>query len=497
MTFSMSPSYGESPENARNPGINFKENVVLLAKIPPKSLLIGDSIRHDVAAGKVAYVYENKDGFNVCMNGDCGPAVDAVARGMPIISPDGNHVAAVVQKDGKSRVLLNGHLSRAYDMILAVVFSPDSMKLAYIATEGDSAFVFVNQDQHPSFFAIDPRTGLVFSSDSKHLAYVAGTRNRKMQIVYNGTPGPVFDEIRHVTFSPDGTRLVYAARQAGKWHLIEKDQKGPEYNMIHRVNFSPDSGSLVYIAQTKEGFVAVHNGKQSPVVDVIVGDPIFSNDGKRMAYSYAEKTRDGFAMRLWVDGEPGRPYDNIGAYLFSPDGKQFAYTAHKGGKQFVVHGDTEHDAYDAVGIPLFAPGGRYLVYKAQNGLELHLVKNRTKSRPFDNVTTPTFTPSGDRMAYVGDALLGATVKIDEMDWGPYPWAGEVAFSPDGKHFAWAAADEDGSFLMIDGWKGEERFFSFLKGAGLVFTDNRNLQGIALREEGTEFWLIRAAISETQ
>jgi Tol biopolymer transport system component len=492
------PAFGaETAETPDAEEKEFTEETVFLAKIPEKSVLLTESVKTRVAEGKVAYVYESRDGFKICMNGDCGPYVDAVARGMPIVSPDGNHMAAVVQKGGKSRVFLNGHLSRGYDMVLTLVFSPDSMKLAYIAVDGDTANVYVNQEQHPSYPMVDPRQGLIFSDDSRHLAYVAGTADKKWRLVYNGEPGPAFDEIKHVTFSPDGSRLAYAAKTAGTWRLVEKESKSPEYTMIHHIAFSPDSTSLAYVAQTKKGFFMVRDGEKSNRFEAISGQPIFSPNGRRLAYSVAEKSSNGgdmgFAMRLVVDNKPGRPYDFIGAYLFSRDGEQLAYIAEKEKKKMIVLNERELETYDSVGIPVFDPRGRHLAYQAQDGGRSHMIKNGVKGPAFDTVSPPKFCPMGERMVYIGVKLLDYAVIEDDTVVGKHMWAGDLALSPDGKHLAYAAGDEGkGSGLVIDGRKGDERFFSFIKGAGLTFLDNSTVQGIAYRED-EGFYLIRANI----
>jgi Tol biopolymer transport system component len=471
----------------------FSEVALLIAGLPENVAIVPDSVRPMVEKGKVAYVYEGDNKFKVCMNGDCGPDVDRVARGMPIVSLDGNHVAAVVQKSGNTHVMLNGQLSRGYDMVYALAFSPDSMSVAYIASENDRFSVHINQDRHQEFSAIDPKQGLIFSSDSKHLVYVAVTDDKKWRVVRNGEPGPAYDEIQHVAFSPDARRLVYAARQAGQWRLVEEDRSGPAYDTIPRVAFSPDSKSLAYVARSKADAFVVLNGVKSQRFDGVSGVPVFSSDSNRLAYSVIEKVGKDIRMRLVVDGQPGAPYDFIGAYLFSRDGRHFAYAARRGEKEMIVHGKIEHNAYDQVGIPIFSPRGRNLAYVIQDAGKWHVVENREKGLPYDMISHPVFSSQGERMAYLASLVPFYAVVADGKIQGSHLWAGEVVFSPDEKHLAYAAAGEGGSGLVIDGREGRERFLSFLKGADLVFIDDRTVQGIALREGGREFWLIRATI----
>lgn len=482
-------------------GVFFKEHAELIVKIPENARIIAPSVRPFPDIGKVAYVIDDDNGFKVCMNNECGPYVNAVARGMPVVSPDRGHWAAIVQKDGKSRVMLNGAMGRGYDRVASLGFSPDSMKVAYIAAEGDAFFVCVNQDRHPSFSLIDPEQGLVFSSDSNYLAYAARTDRNAWCVVRNGVPGAAWEEIRYLTFSPDGKRLAYAARRNDQWHVVEGENASPGYRTVYRVVFSPDSKSMAYIARSKEGAFAVINGEKQMVFDSVAGELLFSSDSRRLAYSVTEKTRLGEnRMRMVVDGKPGNPFDAIGAYLFSMDGKRYAYVAQKDDGQMIVQGDVEHDLYDAIGIPMFDRGGRHLAYQAQKGSKWHIVKDRQAGPAFDMVTHPVFSFGGDRMAYLATKETSYVVVADGRVLGEYQWAGDLVFSPDDKHLAYGAARAGESvpmepFLAIDGREGKERFFGFLNNCPLVFMDHRTVQGIALRNEGREFWLIRATIDE--
>lgn len=481
----------------------FTEELKCIVNIKENAQIIPPSLRAYPGDGKMAYVYTEEGGFIACMNDGCGPNVDAVAKGTPFASPDRNHWAGIALQEGKSRVMLNGHLGRRYERVAALRFSPDSMKVAYIAQEGDAFFVCVNQDRHPSFYLIDPQQGIVFSNDSMNMAYVALTDKNAWCVVKNGKSGPVWEEIKHLTFSPDGSRMAYAGREKNQWHLVEGDKRGPGHSLILHVAFSPDSKSLAYIARSKDGAFMVLNDKPQGVYDSVPGVPLFSPTGERFAYSVVEKTlTDSRRMRIVLDGKLGKPYDFIGVYLFSADGKQFAYVAHKGDQKMVVHAGAEHDLYDEVGIPVFDPAGLQLAYKVQKDSKWHIIHNGTIGPAFDTVTTPGFSLRGGRMAYLAAEAGLFVVVVDGKVVGRYPWATEPEFSPDGRHYAYVASrgDESGlleSFLVIDGREGTERFLSLLKQTSLVFTGNRTVSGIALKDDEREFWWIRATIGSEE
>lgn len=474
-----------------------KESAETLAKIPEDMRLVPESISARPDQGKIAYVCMNKQGFRVCVNGECTSMVERVARGMPVISPDGKHWAAVVREDGKARVMLNGDMSRGYDMVHTLTFSPNSMKVAYLSQEekdGEQQFrVHVNQETHKPYAIIDPRQGLVFSRDSKRLAYAASPDGEVWHLVEDGKPGPEFEQIKHIRFSPDSQRLAYAAKKDGKWHLVENGKAGPGYNDIKRVAFGPESENLACIVKTGQGSRVVKNVEKSEVFEQVAGELVFSSDGQRLAYTVAEKSGDNVRMRAVVDGKKGPAYEEIGAYRFSPDGRKFAYMAVRDGKGLMVVDGKEHPAFDSVGIPVFGPESKNLAYMAAADGRWFIRKNGENSTGFDKVENPIFSPDGKRMAHIAKMDEFSLVVEDGKVHGAYNWAGNLTFSPDGKYLVYTAAKQGESFLAVEGTEGEERFFSFLKGAPVGFMDDNTVRAVGLRDQGKSLLLLHAEI----
>lgn len=477
---------------------NFSESVQHLATIPDEADLVSESVTARPEHGVLAYVYEEEPGFRVCLNEECSGHVDRVAQGMPMVSPNGEHWAAIVQKDGEVRVMLDGHLSDPYDMVHGLTFSPDSMELAYIAQEGEEFFVYVNQERQEPFAAIDPQQGLMYSNDSENLAYVASRDGENWHLVLNGEPGPEYESIQHVTFSPDSGSLAYAAEKEGRWHIVEDGQEGPGFLDIKRVSYCPQSESLAYIAEIGEGDVVVRDGEKSQVFEMVTGELVFSSDGERLAYSVAEVVGDEARMQVVVDGEPGPVFEQVGAYLFSPDGEEYAYMAVEEDKGLIVREGDTHPTYDSVGVPVFSRHTRELAYSVYEDETWRVKLEGEKGPGFDSVEHPFFSPSGESLAYLAKrGPLHQVVKDQEIV-DSYQWAGLLQFSPEGEHLVYAAAKEpQESTLVVDGQKGEEKFFSFLRGSSLEFTSEDTVQGIALRGEGREYYLIRAQIEDRE
>jgi Tol biopolymer transport system component len=74
-------------------------------------------------------------------------------------------------------------------------------------------------------------------------------------VVVNGKEGPSFEMVVSPMFSPDGTKLVYRAREGGKRFVVVADADGrvirrqPEYEMVFSTVFTEDGSSVAYGAK--------------------------------------------------------------------------------------------------------------------------------------------------------------------------------------------------------------------------------------------------------
>jgi dipeptidyl aminopeptidase/acylaminoacyl peptidase len=108
-------------------------------------------------------------------------------------------------------------------------------------------------------------------------------------------------------FSPDGTRLAYAARQGKTARVVlEPGRTTTTHRAVGEPVFSPDGRSLAY--------AAVDDGKERVVLDDVagpsynaIGKLTFSPDGRHLAY----ETRTGDKWRLVVDGVAGPEYGRL------------------------------------------------------------------------------------------------------------------------------------------------------------------------------------------
>ena len=125
----------------------------------------------------------------------------------------------------------------------------------------------------------------------------------------------------------------------------------------------------------------VVDGKEEKSYEGINKSPIFSPDGRRLAYG----VKSGDRELIVIDGKEERVYDATGFPRFSPDGKRVAYPAKQGNRWFMVVNGKEGKEYDYVHQPNFSPDSRQLAYRIKTGNKMRVVMNGREGREYDEV----------------------------------------------------------------------------------------------------------------
>jgi WD40 repeat protein len=264
------------------------------------------------------------------------------------ISPDGQHYAYVTQtnnigvnKNSQQAYVVDGVLQQSFDEAGSGLgqpsWSPDGKMVAFPFKAGFLWFVgqqslklngapsplrpYIKPEQSIEEFLksrsapATPNTGwhseidtLMWSPDSKQLAYIA-KQGKKMLVVTNRQPGPIYDYISHFTPSPDGKRHAYIAWQAGKRQMIIDGKANKQYADVYAPLWSPDSKRIAYKAQTINQWIVVSDSQESEEYEK-VGTLAWSPDSKHLAYAVTDEdapTGVPDSYQWWKDMKAKQP----------------------------------------------------------------------------------------------------------------------------------------------------------------------------------------------
>jgi hypothetical protein len=293
---------------------------------------------------------------------------------VPTFSRDGTRLAVRAKRGKDAFVVVDGRESPPYRETGAYVFTPDGRHLAFVGRD-DAAHVVVDGK---SVRAYDEVNALFASAEGGHVA-VCARQGRKWRMVVDDREAPEYDDVVCTAspFSPDGGRVAYFARRGRQWLVAFDGSETPAFDDVgsrsspfspdgvHSIwkgiapTFSPDGSRLAFAAKKGERWVVRADRQESKEYDEVVGDTLtFSPDGRRLAY----RARRGPKWLVVTDGREGPEYDDLvgnerpGRFarldpqppVFSPDGRWVAYPARRGKRWVVAAGERETRGYDLV-----------------------------------------------------------------------------------------------------------------------------------------------------
>lgn len=267
------------------------------------------------------------------------------------------------------------------------------------------------------------------------------------------------DDVRSVTFSPDGQTLVSASNDGviKRWALNGQEQQSlPVDETINMVAVSPDGQQLAVAYQSKTlqtldwqgNKLQSFEGHQSPVLRVV-----FSPDGQTLASA----SQDG-TLKLWDPQGKIRQTlsghrQQVNSIAFSPDGQTLVSASQDGTlKLWTTQGQllrTFRGHTDAVTSVAFSPDGQTLVSGSTDGsTRLWRITGepiRTFTTEGTRVTSVAFSPDGTMIA-ASNALGWLAIWHLQPGRGLQRFRGhqqpinQIAFSPDSQTLISASDD---------------------------------------------------------
>ena len=165
--------------------------------------------------------------------------------------------------------------------------------------------------------------GATVSNDVQHVASVV--RIAEKHYVYRAAVqvGGPYDKATWLRFSPDGSKLAWAAWDRDKWSVyLDGVRVGPEHSMVSEPMFSPDGQELAFKVRDGKRRRIMRNGVQvGPDWAGTVYNVVFNHDWTSMACVFAGRT----AVLVMRDGVQVGRYQNALALSFQPGGNGIAF----------------------------------------------------------------------------------------------------------------------------------------------------------------------------
>lgn len=306
---------------------------------------------------------------------------------------------------------------RKYDSIQYLEFSPSGEHLAFFAQNQSNWFLVLDgQPRSESFPNVMP---LVFQPRGASWAFPACGTTNICQMIVDGRPEKIYEQLTSPVYSADGKKLAYLAEANGKWYaIINGAIIGPPMEDHASFGFSPDS-SRFFVAGTEKklGWTYFVDGVAGPGF-VQLSPIVFSNDGKHYVYGGSEMQL-GFKKNqtsglIVADGKEGP--------LFHGSGLLGEWTL------LLDASIATPELY--FGSPLIGPLLRPLVLHP--GASIFSPK-------LNGISDPVLDPLGNA-AYAARRAAHDVIVMDGSQTGPSfdDVSSDVVFSSDGQHSAYVA-----------------------------------------------------------
>lgn len=366
---SAPPPPAAVPETARA----FREEVI-------GELSAGSSFKSIAISGDhIAWVEDSSGKRTVRLDGVLqGGTYDDVEKAR--FSPGAAHFLFFGKHSSSWILVLDGREQpELYDKVSWVSFQPEGDSYAFLACQAKECQLNVAGTKRPS--AYDDFSYLQYSQDGKRLAYLGKRSGKWVAVVDGKEQEPSLDDVRGRAwgFTENGSRFYVTGRVNGKWTYIVDGQPGPGFDVVSPIAFSPDGQHYAYGGTIVKGGALKKKTIGTMVVD---GKPGETYEGKGMAGSLS---LIGGAWEYMLGGVHylGADFHGVSTPRFSPTGMlAYAVRQENGGIALRV-GDQKGPPFENIISPVaFSLDSTQLVYIAGLSGRFQEVRNHQVVRNF-------------------------------------------------------------------------------------------------------------------
>ena len=313
-------------------------------------------------------------------------------------------------------------------------------------------------------------TNFVINKNGTNAAYIVNRKGKDF-VVFNGAAGKKYDAIDMLTFSPNGEKVFYRAKNKKPEaeffvETTEGATKAKKVSGTIDALYTPGWGfpflsdKPVYYTTSKKGVHALFIGSKKILY---AHRAFFNRKHTKMAYLYNYAHDDGTkGHQVVVDGKAGKAYPSIYDYQFNDDGT-VSYVAGDAKKVVLVRDGKEivsnPDPYSDGSLwAKLSPDGENVIMRRQRQVNMsdnlpkdfdeYIILNTQKSPRYDGMYADsfggegilTFSADSKRAAYTVVKDGAVKVIIDDNASPPIESVSYIdilgfIFSENSKHFA--------------------------------------------------------------
>jgi len=437
------------------------------------------------------------------------------------VAGSGDRFAVVQRVGNKRRVVVNGQPEKWYDEVAPPVFSPDGRRLAYAARKARKWIAVVDGTEGEAYRRVATP---IFSHDGSHVAYGVRDFKGKTLVVVDGKPGKRYASVSATVllgpgllFTPNNL-ICYSAKMGDSEHLVvgAREAKAGFLSIARLPVFSKDGRRMAYVTIPRgtAEYVVIADGQQvGGRCDFVETGPLFSPNGKRLAY--VGTFEDG-GSAVVIDGVRQEPYSLVpgGNPVFSPDSRRLAYLAAEwpGKIMLVVDGKAQRLLTLPEGVwlrrdvplfPVFSPDNRRIACAVPCGKEKYKDKYRVivdgkVLSEFPGEIPPhslAFSSDSARLVYVVQGKDAACVVVQKTKGKRYDsirWQ-ESLLSPDGRRVVYIAKEGKKEFVVVGKTEGPKYDAILVGRKGIVFDSPNTFHYIG--RQGNSFFLVTEKLTD--
>lgn len=379
---------------------------------------------------------------------------------------DFRHVFFSAERGGARVFVVDGDMVRAEHR--GEGFSPDGVPF-YIEVSPDGAGETLRLGER-SFGPYPRIESTRFARAGGAFAFLAQRETGRVVVLDGREFGP-FEAASLPEFTPDGTRSAFWGLRDRTMRLFVDGAQAAAFETKASADaaflefgepvLAPRGGGVAFTRAVGDRYTVVRDLKAGPEY-AIAFRPLYSNDGKSLAYS-ANTGRGDEVNVLVVDGKarsslPAGPagaapqvIERIMAFRFAPDGRP-VFTASVGaGREVLVVGDRASRAYDRVDLPVFREGAPDYAFAARDAGRFRVVTADAEGAAYDRVDDIAFHPESGVLAYRAASGDKEFVVSGGKELEAFDEVGWLRFARKLREPAYSARRGADWFVVFRGW----------------------------------------------